>query len=78
MSHTPDIIIYHGGCPDGFTSAWIFDTKYSGVTRYGYKHGDAPPDVKDKVVVIVDFSFSRQIMQQMIANSKYLVVLDRP
>lgn len=73
---TPDIVIYHGGCPDGLTSAWIFDTKYPGVTRLGYKHGQVPPDVKDKVVVIVDFSFSRPIMQQMIADAKYLVVLD--
>jgi len=72
-----DIVIYHSNCPDGLTGAWVF-WKYLQKTAefLPFKHGDSPPDVTDKRVVIVDFSFPRDVTLQMLKTAKKLVVLD--
>lgn len=71
-----DMVIYHGNCPDGFTSAWVFKHNYRLIETIAYTYGQPPPNVKNKVVAIVDFSFDKETTLQMISDSKYLVVLD--
>lgn len=73
-----DTVIYHGGCPDGFTAAWAVKTAYpnSNIEYIPYRYGQDPPDVTGKVVVIVDFSFKRETLMQMALEAKYLVILD--
>jgi oligoribonuclease NrnB/cAMP/cGMP phosphodiesterase (DHH superfamily) len=71
-----DMVIYHGNCPDGFTSAWVFKHNYRLIETIAYTYGQPPPNVKNKIVAIVDFSFDKETTLQMISDSKYLVVLD--
>lgn len=71
-----DMVIYHGNCPDGFTSAWVFKHYYRLIETIPYTYGQPPPNVKNKIVAIVDFSFDKETTMQMIHDSKYLVVLD--
>lgn len=52
----PDICIYHGGCADGFTAAWAVWKRWPDVEFVAGIHGDPPPDVTGKHVLIVDFS----------------------
>lgn len=76
------VVIYHKDCFDGFTGAWVV-SKYLDKLHRGEKvsfvpatYGDLPPDVKDKGVIIVDFSYSREVLDRMLEDSSSLMVLD--
>lgn len=71
------LIIYHANCPDGFGAAWAFWKKYGKNAEYhAAVHGEAPPNVKDREVYIVDFSYSREITEEIAEASKKIIILD--
>lgn len=71
------LVLYHSNCPDGFGAAWSFWRKYGDKAEYmPVSHGDPPPDVKGRSVFIVDFSYSRIIMERMEEEASSLLVLD--
>lgn len=72
------IVIYHGNCPDGFAAAWVVWNYYGPkfVEYLPYRYGQDPPYVGNKNVIIVDFSFPREILKGMICESKSLTLLD--
>lgn len=71
------IVIYHGGCIDGFTSAWVAWKKYGDAAEYvPASYGDAPPDVVGRDVLIVDFSYPRPALLEMEAAAASIRVLD--
>lgn len=81
----PVLFIYHGGCFDGFTSAWLFEKFYNKrksivdppVTYYAAHYGEEPPDCKGKEVWIVDFSYPREVLiEKVIKPSTRTVILD--
>ena len=77
------LVIYHGRrCPDGFAAAlaaWLY---YEGHAEFlALDHGDVKtmadlPAVAGRVVYILDFSFSIEILQQIDALAAKLVMLD--
>ena len=70
-------VIYHADCTDGFGSAYSAWKLLGNRAEYhACKHGQIPPDVKDKVVVILDFSFDNKTTKKMIEDSKELLVID--
>jgi oligoribonuclease NrnB/cAMP/cGMP phosphodiesterase (DHH superfamily) len=74
---SPDIILYHAECSDGFGAAWALWKKYPSASFLPVKHGHPPPsDLQDRRVVIVDFSYARPILEAMAAETKELLVLD--
>lgn len=72
------LVIFHASCMDGFGAAWSVWKKFGDAdTEYlPAKYGDAPPDVTDRDVVVVDFSYRRNIMLAMQQYAKSIVVLD--
>lgn len=74
------LCIYHGGCTDGFGAAWAVHhgLKDSGkeVEFYAGVHGDPPPPCKGMDVIIVDFSYKRDVMMQLIAEANSVTVID--
>jgi nanoRNase/pAp phosphatase (c-di-AMP/oligoRNAs hydrolase) len=70
-----NIIIYHANCYDGLTAAWIARQKIPGAL-VAAKYGDTPPNVKDRNVWILDFSYPRAVMEWMNSEAKSLTVLD--
>ena len=45
----PDIVIYHGGCPDGIGGAWAFWRVYGDTVEYfPGRFSQTPPDVTGK------------------------------
>ena len=55
---TVNVVIYHANCNDGFGAAYgAWKLLGNRAEYFACKHGDAPPDVKGKRVVILDFSF---------------------
>lgn len=76
MSDT--IVIYHGGCPDGFTAAWAFRRLRPDVPAIFHpgKFGEPPPDVRGKHVYVFDFSYARETLLKMASDAASLLVLD--
>lgn len=71
-----DIVIYHSNCYDGTASAWVAKTKFPDARYLPWKYFTDPPDVSDKNVLILDFSFKKQILLDMKSKAKSIVVID--
>ena len=72
-----DLVIYHANCTDGFGAAYsAWKLLGDRAEYYAAKHGNQPPDVKDKNVVILDFSYDNATTKRLIADSKNLLVID--
>ena len=70
-------VLYHADCPDGFGSAWSFWNKYGNDAEYiAVKHGQNPPDISDRDVFIVDFSYKRDVLLSIKESARSLIVLD--
>jgi len=74
------VCIYHGNCDDGFGAAYaVFNKLGKECDYYPAIYGEDPPNVKDKDVIIVDFSYKLEIMESMesiIQQAKSVLVLD--
>lgn len=71
------LCIYHGNCADGFTAAWVVRRRYGDdVEFHAGVYNDPPPDVTGRDVIIVDFSYKREVLDQMIRVASSIVVLD--
>lgn len=70
------LVIYHGGCRDGFCAAWVVSRKLGDAEFFAGYYGQPPPDVDGRDVVIVDFSYQRPLMDEMSRRAKSLLVLD--
>jgi hypothetical protein len=70
-------VLFHGNCIDGFTAAWCAWRKYGDEATYTPAHyGEPAPDVTGEDVLIVDFSYPRDVLIAMHASAKSLRVLD--
>jgi oligoribonuclease NrnB/cAMP/cGMP phosphodiesterase (DHH superfamily) len=58
------------------TAAWAVRKAIGDGDYIPASHGEAPPDVSGRDVVIVDFSYRRAVMEAMSAQAKSLLVLD--
>lgn len=75
------IVIYHSPCLDGFTAAWVAKKALGNTATYvagSYADASATslPDVDGKIVYILDFSYPREIMLELVKRAKYVIVLD--
>jgi oligoribonuclease NrnB/cAMP/cGMP phosphodiesterase (DHH superfamily) len=79
-----DICIYHDPCSDGFGAAWSVWCKFRDSIEYlPGNHATNKHDVdywlekvRDKHVVCFDFSFSRDLVEQMHAVAKSFQIID--
>lgn len=72
------VVIYHGGCPDGTAAAWCLSLVLdNSKTYYHYgKFNDVIPDVKDKHVIFVDFTYPLEDTKKVLADARTVLVLD--
>lgn len=71
------LVIYHGNCYDGVTAAYVCWLMYKDQAEYlPLNYSDSPPDVTGFDVVIVDFSFKRDIILKMKEQANSLLILD--
>lgn len=71
------LCIYHGNCADGFTAAWVANQAFGGeIELYAGTYQADPPDVTDRDVYLVDFSYKRPVLEAMRDKAKRIVVLD--
>lgn len=72
-------IIYHANCSDGWCSAYLCYLCFGPDCDYKpYRYGDPINvlDYKGKVVYVVDFSFSDEVLVQLALTAKRVIVLD--
>lgn len=72
----PDICIYHGDCQDGFGAAWAVWKRWPDVEFIPGVHGNEPPFITGKNILIVDFSYKRPVLETMAYHSKSLTIID--
>lgn len=72
------LCIYHGNCADGFGAAWTVRRSLGAenVEFLAAHHGMTPPDVTDRPVIIVDFSFPLETLQVMAQHAQAVLILD--
>lgn len=72
------LCIYHANCLDGFAAAYAlhYFMGRDEVDFHASDYGDAPPDVKSRDVVIVDFSYKREVLLEMARDANSILILD--
>lgn len=79
LTHEKDwpVCIWHKGCVDGFTAAWIVWRTFNGhVELFEGVYNEPPPEVHDRKVIMVDFSYSAKIIEQMENEAQAVLILD--
>lgn len=77
--YTPDIVIYHDKCMDGFTAAWAIWKRWGNEPEYAARNYGMEPGVEaaGKHVLIVDFSFPREHLETLaLAGAVSVIILD--
>lgn len=76
---TPDLVIYHDRCSDGFGAAWVLRRHFGpGLSFLPATHGHPPTveQVRGKKVVMVDVGFPREIYLALKQSAEQLILLD--
>ncbi len=76
MNQKP-LVIYHSNCADGFSAAWCFWHKYREDFEYiAAKYDAAPPPIENREVYLVDFSYKRSVIEQMLKQARSVTLID--
>lgn len=71
------LCIYHGNCLDGFGAAWaVRHALGEGVEFYKGMHQQPPPDVTARDVLLVDFSYKKDVLAAMLQTASSITILD--
>jgi oligoribonuclease NrnB/cAMP/cGMP phosphodiesterase (DHH superfamily) len=73
------LCIYHGHCVDGFAAAWVVRHRFgeTSVDFFAAQYGTAPPwEAVNRDIMIVDFSYPRDVLMELAAVNKKVLVLD--
>ncbi len=70
--------LYHNNCPDGFGSALAAYLKFGTRSEYiGVKHQQDPPEMAaGSEVYILDFSYPRLVMEELLRQHDRVITLD--
>lgn len=74
----PDTLcIYHGNCLDGFAAAWsVRHALGDEVDFFKGVHQQAPPEVNGRDVLLVDFSYKKDVLEEMLETAASITILD--
>lgn len=71
-----DHVIYHGGCVDGFTSAWLLHCHDPAAEIHPGVYAEPPPDISGNHLVIADFSYPPDVLGGLAERFATVTVLD--
>lgn len=76
-------IVTHGGCPDGFTSAWLLDRAFASsnmpapIEHHFASYTDEPISIEEgDEVIIADFSYDRETIESLAQKACLVSVYD--
>lgn len=75
MNEKP-LVIYHANCWDGFCAAWVARKALGEIEAVPAQYGTPPPDVQGRQVFILDFSYPRNVMVEIVGAAAWTCVLD--
>lgn len=74
------IVIYHKNCADGFSAAWCFyhaqKNMQTNFEFHASNYDDPVPDIEDRIVYLVDFSYKRAVVQEICQKAKEVWLID--
>lgn len=71
------LCIYHGNCADGFGAAAVVHQYFDGnVELMPARYQEDPPNVCGRDVIIVDFSYKRDVLMEMSRSASSIIILD--
>lgn len=70
------LVLFHANCADGFCSAWIARRAMPDAEFVAVNYSESPPDVTGLEVYILDFSYKRPVMLEMLESAAHTVILD--
>jgi len=71
------LCIYHGNCPDGFAAAWaVYHALGDDIEFHKGMHQQPPPDVSGLDVFLVDFSYKKPVLEDMLKQAASITILD--
>jgi len=71
-----ELCIYHANCLDGFASAWVVKQALPDCVFHPGIYNDPPPDVTELDVVLVDFSYKREVILEMAKVANSITIID--
>jgi len=83
--YKPNIVVYHWPCSDGITAAGVVYNYYKGDSSIEFVRGnyadkaeilDAIESWRDKDVLLVDFSYPKDVLVKMSQSAKSVLILD--
>ncbi|MFA6278506.1 MAG: DHHA1 domain-containing protein [Candidatus Paceibacterota bacterium] len=79
MSEKQTVILYHGGCPDGFGSAYAAWKKFGDTAEYiplKLHERPIPEGLEGKHLFFIDFTYPQDIMDEIVKTAASVTVLD--
>ena len=70
------LCIYHGSCADGFGAAWVVRKALGDIDFHPGVYQQPPPDVTNREVFIVDFSYKRPVLLEMSKTADTITIID--
>jgi hypothetical protein len=71
------LVIYHGGCADGFGAAYaVWKLSGDSCDYFPGVYQEDPPDVTGRQVFLVGFSYKRPVLEKMAETAACILVLD--
>jgi len=72
-----NICIYHSNCLDGFGAAWVVRKALGNEVEFHKGiHQQPPPDVTGLHVFLVDFSYKKAVLEDMLKTAASITILD--
>lgn len=70
------LVIYHAGCWDGFCAAWVAKNALGEIEAFPAFYGASAPECAGRDVYVLDFSYKRPVMRDILTQARKVVVLD--
>lgn len=71
------LVIYHANCTDGFSAAWVYWKRFAGNCDFHPGvYSEPPPNVANREVFLVDFSYTRAVVEKMLESAESVTLID--
>lgn len=71
------LVIYHANCADGFSAAWVYWKRFGeSCDFHPGVYNEPPPDVTGREVLLVDFSYKRPVVEEMLKTAASVTLVD--
>ena len=73
---SPDLVLYHGDCDDGFGAAWAAWNMWPDIEYREVKRGAQLPNVEGRRVLMLDFAYDRATTELLASRAETFTVID--